>query len=87
MSMVLVHLGCTVLVTTPKAVVLSVCKEVLGCGWPISSSSKCMGTASLAFMYRAPSSASAAEDITALIIDDVLCMAPLLGGMCLSSDK
>ena len=39
-----------------------------------------ISTPFLAFIYNAPSLASAAEDITALMISAALCMAPLLGG-------
>ncbi len=39
-----------------------------------------MGIASRAFMYSAPSSASAALDMTALSILEMLSTAPLLGG-------
>jgi hypothetical protein len=53
---------------------------VLGCLWPISARSWRIGTASLALMYSAPSSASAALDMTALSILEMLRTAPLLGG-------
>jgi hypothetical protein len=39
----------------------------------------CIGTASFTLMNRAPSSASAADDITALMIWATLCTAPLSG--------
>jgi len=70
----------TFLFTTPNAVVLSVCIGVGGCGCPKNSSTCLAGTASRQLMNSAPISASAAEDITALIICDIVCMAPLLGG-------
>ena len=44
-------------------------------------------TASFALMNNAPSSASAAEDITALMIVDTVRIAPLLGGNLSSFDK
>ena len=78
MSIGLVLFGCTLLLTTPLAVELSVCIGVGGCGCPISANMFLMCTASLALMKSAPNSASAAEDITALIICATLCMLPLL---------
>jgi hypothetical protein len=42
-------------------------------------------TASRAFRYKAPNSASAADDITALIIVAIVSMAPLLRGFSSSS--
>ena len=59
---------------------LSVCIGVLGCGCPISSNVIRIGTASLALMYRAPSSASAADVMTALMICTIVRTDPLLGG-------
>ena len=50
MSMALVHRGCMLLFTTPRAVVLSVCMGVWGCLWPISVSVIHCGTASRALM-------------------------------------
>ena len=44
------------------------------------------GIASLQFMKRAPSLASAAEDITALMIWETVRMAPLFTGMASSLD-
>jgi hypothetical protein len=81
MSMALVYRGWMLLLTTPNAVVLSVWMGVLGCLWPISVRSWCIGTASHALMYSALSSASAALDMTALNILVMLRMAPLLGGL------
>jgi hypothetical protein len=51
------------------------------CGCPISLRVHCMATAVLALMNNAPGLASAADDITALIICDMLITAPLLIGM------
>ena len=68
MSMAFVRRGWMLLLTTPKAVLLSVWIGVLGCLWPISLSSWCIGIASRALMYSAPSSALAALDMTAFRI-------------------
>ena len=87
MSIALVCFGWIVLVTTPNAVELSIWIGVLGWGCPISSNKTRMGTASLALIYNAPSSASAAEDITASIIVDRFRTAPLLGGNFELSDR
>ena len=72
---------------TPFAVELSVCIDVGGCRCPISVSMFLRWTASFALMKIPPSSASAAEDKTALIICDMLRMAPLFGGMSALVDK
>ena len=69
------------LLTTPKAVVLSFCIGVGGCLCPMISSACRAGIYSLQFMNRSPSSASAAEDITALMIWETVRMAPLFAGM------
>ena len=55
-------------VTTYSAVVLSVCFGVGGCLWPISSRVFRAGMASWKLTKRALSSASAADDMTFLII-------------------
>ena len=81
MSMALVHCGWMLLLTAPNAVVLSVWMGVLGCLWPISVRSWRIGTASHALMYSAPSLASAALDMTALSILEMLRTAPLLDGL------
>ena len=57
-----------VLLTTPAAVVLSVWMGVIGCFHPISSNVRRIGTSSFAVTNRAPISASAADDITNLMI-------------------
>ncbi len=54
--------------------------------WPISVRSWRIGTASCALMYNAPSSASVAEDITALMSLVMLRIAPLLCGFVTSDD-
>ena len=87
MSIALVRFGCILLLISPSAVVLSVWIGVLGWGWPISSSIWRRWTASFALMNSAPSSASAAHDITALMIVAIVRIAPLLGGNFLSFDK
>ena len=74
------------LLTNTKAVVLLVCTGVGGCLCPMISSACHSGIASLLFMKRAPSSASAAEDITALMIWETVRTAPLFDGMELSLD-
>ena len=85
--MALVHYGCMLLFMTPRAVVLLVCMGVWGCLWPISVSVICCGTASRVLMPSAPSSASAAEDITALMSCARLRTAPLSAGSSQSDDR
>ena len=67
--------------TTPNAVVLSVCIGVGGCLCPRNSKTCLAGTASRQLMNNAPTSASAAEDSTALIICEMVITAPLLSGV------
>jgi hypothetical protein len=74
-------LGIILLVSSAWAVELSVCMGVQVCGCPISLRVHCMETAVLVLMNSALSVASAADDITALIIYDMLSTAPLLMGM------
>ena len=59
---------------------LSVCIGVLVCGCPISSNVFRAGTVSLALIYIDPISASAADDITDLMIWAMLSTAPLFIG-------
>ena len=66
--------------TTPCAVILSVCIGVGGCVCHISSSDWCDGMAYFQLTKSAPSSASVADDMTALIILSIVNTAPLLGG-------
>jgi hypothetical protein len=69
------------LFTTLSAVVLSVC---IGVGGSLCTkySSVCQARmASLQLMYRAPISASAADDMTALMICEIVRIAPLLLGI------
>ena len=87
MSMALVHLGWMMLAMTPSAVELSILMGVGGCGCPISSSRCRSGIASRALMYKAPSSALAAEDITDLIICAIISIAPLFRGTSSFSER
>ena len=68
------------LVTTPFAVVLSVFIGVGGCVCPIYSIYWRDGMSFLQFMKSAFSSASAADDMTALIILAKVNTSPFLGG-------
>ncbi len=63
------------------AVELLVWMGVCGCGCPNSLSVCYIDTTVLALMNSAPSSASTADDITALIICKMLNTAPLLMGI------
>ena len=85
MSMALVRLGCMMLLTMPSAVELSIWMGIGGCVCPSSSSRLRSGMASSALMYRAPSSASAAEDMTDLMICAIVSIAPLFRGTLLFS--
>ena len=76
----------TLLLTMLSAVVLSVCIGVRGWGWPMNSRVWQVGMASLQLMYRAPTSASATKDMTALIICAIVRMAPLFGGLAVLLD-
>ena len=67
------------LVTNPCAVLLPVCIGVGGCVYPISSSDWRAGMASLQLMKSAPSSASAADEKTSLMILAIVNTAPLFG--------
>ena len=81
MSMALSAFGKFLLVSSACAVALSVCIGVCGCGCPSSINVVRIETAVFALMKRAPSSASAADDITARIICEMLRTAPLLMGI------
>ena len=74
------HFLAILFVTTPSAVVLSVCMVVGGCLCPISSRAWRAGIASRQLMKRAPSLTSAANDMTAFIICATARTAPLFGG-------
>ena len=87
MSMAFVRLGWMLLLATPMAVLLSICIGVLGCSCPISCSVFLQGTASRVLLNIAPSSTSAADDMTALMIWAVLSIAPLLAGSSLFSER
>jgi hypothetical protein len=80
MSIAFVRFGWILLFITPSAVVLLVWIGVRGCGWPISVSICCRYTPTFAFKNSAPSSASAADDMTAFMMVAFVMMAPLLGG-------
>ena len=80
MSIDLSHFLVMLLVTTPSAVVLSVCIGVGGCLWPIVSNAWRDGIASLQLMKSAPKYASAAEDMTAFMICEMVRKDPLFGG-------
>jgi len=81
MSMAFNALGMILFVSSAFAVELSVCIGVSGWGWPSSTSAYRIETAIFALMNSAPNSASAADDMTALIIWEILRTAPLLRGM------
>ena len=87
MSIALVHLGWMMLMTTPRAVELSICMGVGGFGCPSSVSRCSCGIASRALVYSAPSLALAAEDMTGLMICVRVKTVPLLQGDGSSSDR
>ncbi len=74
-------LGRVLLVSSAWAVKVLVWLGVPICKCPISLSVHRIETAVLALMNNAPSLASAADDITALIICKIMSTAPLLMGM------
>ena len=76
-----------VFLTTPADVELLVWIGDGGCFQPISIHFWRMGTISLAVMYSAPSSASAAEDMTNLMIWAILRIGPFHLGVGSFSDK
>ena len=76
-----------VLLTTPAAVELLVWIGDGGFFQPVSINVWRMGTISLAIIYSAPSSASAAEDITNLMIWEIVRIAPFDLGVGSFSDK
>ena len=80
MSMAFSAFGRILLVSSACAVELSVCIGDCVWGWPNSASVVRMDTAVFALMNNAPSSASAADDMTDLIICDMLRTAPLFIG-------
>ena len=80
MSMYFSHLLAMLLVTTPSVVVFSVCICVGCCVCPISPRAWRDGMDSLQLMKSSHSSASAADDMTALMILAIVNTAPLLGG-------
>ena len=76
-----------VLFTTPAAVELSVWIGDGGCFQPISINVWQTGIISLAVMYSAPSSASAADEMTNLMIWEIVRIAPFHLGVGSFSDK
>jgi hypothetical protein len=70
-----------ILLVSSAWVELSVWMGVRGCGCSISSSVCRMDMAVLALMNSAPNSASAADDITAIIICEIYNTPPLLMGI------
>ena len=74
------------LLATPIAVMLSTCIGVHSCLRPISARVVRTGMALQALMNIAPNSASADDDMTALMMWAMFSTAPLLGGSSLSSD-
>ncbi len=81
MSMALSAFGRILLVSSACAVELAVQIGVCACGWPNSLSIVRMETAVFALINNAPSSASAADDMTDFIICEVLRTAPLFIGI------
>ncbi len=81
MSMAFNALGRILLVSSECTVELSVWMGVCGCGWPNSSNMRPIDIAVFGFMNSTPSSASAANDITVLIICKMFNTAPLLMGI------
>ena len=74
------------IVTTPKAVVLSVCIGLGGCMFPIIFNAWRSGIASRKLTNRAPRLASAAEDMKVLMIWEIVMTAPLFDGIAAPSD-
>ena len=74
------------LVTNPGSVVLLVCIDVGGCLCPIIYNAWRALIAYRQLINRAPGSASAVEDMTALIIWDIVMTSPFFDGMDTSSD-
>ena len=60
------------LLITPSAKLLLICIDVLSCLW--------LSMDSIMLINRAPSSASAADNMTALMIFKIVSTAPLFGG-------
>ena len=81
MSMALSAFGKILLLSSACDVALSVCIGVQGCRCPNSISVCRIEMAVFALMKRAPSSSSAADDMMARIICEMLRTAPLLMGI------
>ena len=86
MSMEFSHFLVMLFVTTPCVVLLSVCIGASGCVCPISSRAWLSGMSSLQVIKSAPSQASTADNMTALMILAIVNTAPLLGGNTLLFD-
>ena len=80
MSIDLSSLLAMLLVTTARAVVLSVCIGMGGFLWPVVSNEWRAGIASLQLMRRDPNSTSAAEYMTAFMICEMVRTDTLFGG-------
>ena len=88
MSIALVRLGCTFPLMMASAMALLVCIGAGGCLYSILLRIILMYNASLAMMYNAASFASVAYDITFLMMwCEILRIAPLFDGICVSSDR
>ena len=87
MSIALVRFGCTFLLMMPSAVELSVCICVGGWGCPISLRMLRSLIALHPLMYKAPDLASAADDMTPLIISAMFVITPLFGGYLTFSER
>jgi hypothetical protein len=83
--MALSAFGNILLVSSVCAFALWVCIGVRGCGWPSSMSVWCIETEVFKVMNWALNSSSAADDMTAQIICEILTVALLLNGMLLFS--
>ena len=76
--------GVMVPIASPMAVLLSVVMGVGPCCMcPNSSKVCCIGIACLQLKYNAASSASDAEDMTCVMMEESVCMAPLLKSLSL----
>ncbi len=81
MSIAFNAIGIILLVSRSFAVLLSVCIDAGGWGWPSSSSVWRIEMVVFAMIKRALSSASVADDTTAHIICEILMTAPFFVGL------
>ena len=81
MSIDLILFLTMLVVTTFSAVVLSVCIDVVGCLWTISSRVCHSGMDFCQLMKRAPGLASVADDMTALINLEMVSTVQFFGGV------